>query len=452
MKQIIKTSGKCLVLLLVLSIIGFALVAVSYALPERTILYNASISTDFLVSEYTGKDMEWMNWPDFYSDMVMVNVACYSDGETPLIKRSINNEKIGYTNEISYPFEIVRWLSERTSVEKNWYSYNEANATYEPCSYGKYWNGYLILLRPLLLYHSIWQIYKIFKIMVSLLFGVALLALLIRDWRFAFPFTLAFFTLRPYSKFCLTYAIVEILLCVFLFIAVIDPRLKKVSVKRNLFFFAMGAITLYFTLMGFSMVIPVFCAVYLAYQTEIKNERYFSRAEMVLEMVFWYCVGYCCMWAMKWLILALSDSSLLAEVMESIKKRSSHNDYGEEITLWETLLWNMCGFYYKNNALEWSIWTISAVAAAIAVLSIVNKALAVKAKDGIVLAAVLFVTLGRYAVIMNHSRVHYFFMNRLLSGIVYTLLSIGIISVSRGIKVILEKKKQNDNTPPAVPG
>ena len=440
MKQIIKTLRKCIVLLLIISVIGFALIAGSYALPEKTILYNASISTDFLVSEYIGKDMEWMNWPDFYSDMVMVNVACYSDGKTPIITRTINNEKIGYTNEISYPFEIVRWLSERTSVEKTWYSYDEATATYEPCSYGKYWNGYLIILRPLLLYHSMWQIYRIFKIIISLTFGAVLLVLLAHDWRFALPFTLAFLTLRPYSKFCLTYAIVEILLCVFLFIAITDSTLTKNKEKRNLFFFAMGAITLYFTLMGFSLVIPVFCSVYLAYHSEIKNERNISKSEMVLEMVFWYCMGYCCMWAMKWVILALSDTYLLAEVFESIKKRSSHSDYGDKITLWETLLWNMCGFYYKNSALEWCLWTALSMFAAAVVISIVNKAGVANAKDGIVLTAVIFVTLGRYAVIMNHSRVHYFFMNRILSGIVFTILVIGIIWISNGIKDIRKKR------------
>ncbi len=188
MKQNIKTFVKCIVLLLSISVIGLALIAGSYALPERTIIYSASISTDFLVSEYIGKDMEWMNWPDFYTDMVMVNIASYSDGEESVIGRAIKNNKIGYTNETSYPFEIVQWLSERTSVEKTWYSYNEATATYEPCSYGKYWNGYLILLRPLLLYHSIRQIYKIFKIIMSLLFGAVFLVILVRDWRFAFPF------------------------------------------------------------------------------------------------------------------------------------------------------------------------------------------------------------------------------------------------------------------------
>ena len=434
MKQIIKTFGKCIVLLLIISAIGFALIAGSYALPEKTIIYNASISTDFLVSEYIGKDMEWMNWPDFYTDMVMVNIASYSDGEESVIGRAIKNNKIGYTNETSYPFEIVRWLSERTSVEKAWYSYNEATATYEPCSYGKYWNGYLILLRPFLLYHSMWQIYKIFKIIMSLVFGAVLLVMLVRDWRFAVPFALAFLTLRPYSKFCLTYAIIEILLCVFMCITVLDPSLKRSSEKRNGFFFVVGAITSYFTLMAFSMVIPVFCAVYLAYHIDTNRERAFSRAGLIVELVFWYCMGFCCMWAMKWVFLALYDRSLLGEVVESIRKRSSHNDYGDTITLWETLLWNMCGFYYKNRALTWCIWAAIGEVAIVVILSIIKKYSIITFKECTVLGAVILITLGRYAVTMNHSRVHYFFMNRLLSVIVFAVLAVGAICFSRGIK------------------
>lgn len=446
MKQIIKTFGKCIVLLLIISVIGFALIAGSYALPEKTILYNASISTDFLVSEYIGKDMEWMNWPDFYTDMVMVNIASYSDGEESVIGRAIENNKIGYTNETSYPFEIVRWLSERTPVEKTWYSYSEATATYEPCSYGKYWNGYLVLLRPLLLYHSMWQIYKIFKIIMSIAFGAVFLVMLVHDWRFAFPFGLAFLTLRPYSKFCLTYAIIEILLCVFMCVAIVDPGIKKSNVKRNVFFFIVGAITSYFTLMSFSIVIPVFCAVYLAYQVDIKNESNFSRAGVIVELVFWYCMGFCCMWAMKWVLLALYDRSLLGEVIESIRKRSSHDDYGDTITLWETILWNMCGYYYKNKALTWSIWAATGEIIIVAVLSAARKESRIAFKDCAALGAVLLITVGRYAVTMNHSRVHYFFMNRLLSGIAFTLLAIGAIWISKGIKDIGKTKKAEQNS------
>ena len=57
-------------------------------------------------------------------------------------KQAAVNEKIGHTAEDSYPFEIVRWLSERTPIEKVYYTFEEASASAEAVSYGKYWNGY----------------------------------------------------------------------------------------------------------------------------------------------------------------------------------------------------------------------------------------------------------------------------------------------------------------------
>ncbi len=226
-------------------------------------------------------------------------------------------------------------------------------------------------------------------------------------------------------------------------IAVIDPGLKRSSEKRKVFFFIVGAITSYFTLMSFSMIIPVFCAVYLTYDVDIKNDGNFSRSGLIVELVFWYCMGFCFMWAMKWIFLALYDRSLLGEVIESIRKRSSHDDYGDTITLWETILWNMCGYYYKNKALIWCICATAGEIVLVAVLSIARKESHITFKDCAVLGAVLLITVGRYTVTMNHSRVHYFFMNRVLSGIAFTILAIGVIWISKGIKDIESKKKLN---------
>ena len=232
-RKVFKTANKCLGLLLLFSVIGFALVAGAYAIPDERILYNASDSTDFLVSAYMYKDMEWMNWPDYYTDMVMLNVASYSDDSKSVFTRAIENEKIGYTSENSYPFEIVRWLSERTPVFKTWYTYSEMEAEYEPCSYGKYWNGYVILLRPLLLFFNMRQIYKIVYGALIAFFAITLIVLLVNDRRFAVPYALAFLTLRPFTKFCLTYAITEILLCIFMIIVSCSIRRRRKRKNRD---------------------------------------------------------------------------------------------------------------------------------------------------------------------------------------------------------------------------
>ena len=38
--------------------LGYAGIVVVYALPERIIIFNASASTDFIVSEYVSKETE----------------------------------------------------------------------------------------------------------------------------------------------------------------------------------------------------------------------------------------------------------------------------------------------------------------------------------------------------------------------------------------------------------
>ena len=432
-KKLLNISMKCAVLLIAFSVAGYLLIAGSYALPERTIVYNASASTDFLVSQYVGKDMEWMNWPDYYTDMVMLNIASYYEESDSIWTRAAENKKIGHTGEDSYPFDIVLWLSERTPFEKAWYSYNESSSVYEPCFYGKYWNGYLIFLRPLLLYLNMRQIYGISRTVMIALFGLAVLILLIRDRRFVIPFALAFLTLRPFTKFCLTYAVIEILLCIFIIISAIDRRLAESAEKRTVFFFVMGMINAYFTLMSFSFVVPVFCSVYLACSAEENEGRVTKSAKKLAVMMFWYFAGFCSMWAVKWIILAVSNTSLLAGVAESVKQRLSHDDYGEKVSLWDALLWNICGFYYKGEALTWSIWLAVGMAILAIVLSLLKKKMLFTRSDAVLTITALFMIVLRYAAVLNHSRVHYFFMNRLLSGAVFAVLAIEFVAITRGI-------------------
>ena len=434
MKKLLRISGKCAIFLLAFSVAGYLLIAAAYALPEWTITFNSSASTDFMVAQYVSKDTEWMNWPDYYTDMVMLNIASYADEADPFWTRAAENKKIGHTEEDSYPFDIVLWLSERTPIEKTWYSYNESTSVYEPCYYGKYWNGYLVFLRPLLLYLNMRQIYSIIRSVMIGAFCVSVLILMIRDRRFVVPFVLSFLTLRPFTKFCLTYAVIEILLCIFISVSAIDRKLIDSSEKRSVFFFLMGIINAYFTLMGFSYVVPVFCSVYLACSAEDTGGRVTGEAEKIISMLFWYFAGFCSMWAVKWIILAIADTGLLSEVVDSIKLRLSHEDYGEKVSLWGALLWNMCGFYYKGTALTWSIYAAAGLAVLITGMSLKQRKTLITVSDVAVLVTVLFMVVFRYALVLNHSRVHYFFMNRLFSGAVFVVLTVEAVALARGIE------------------
>ena len=433
MKELLTTSKKCICLLLLMVCLGYAGIVVVYALPERTIIFNASASTDFMVSEYVSKEMEWMNWPDFYTDMVMLNIASYSDGSKGALYRAAVNEKIGHTAEDSYPFEIVGWLSERTPIEKVYYTFEEASASAEAVSYGKYWNGYLIFLRPLLLYFNMRQIYLGFRYLLALNFAVTVIVLFLRDKRFVIPFALAFLSLRPFSKFCLTYAIVDILLCCFL-CASAFLRPKRNAVSEDMFFFGIGVIAIYFTLMSFSFIIPIFCSVYLGYSVKTRESKE-GRWITSVKHLFWYTAGFVAMWVCKWILLAVADRSLLGKVLLSVKQRLSHDDYGEKVSLGEALLWNGCGFYYQNKAL-----VISALVVALA--SVITVVMYIHLKrtnrnfenmsfvDGVLVTAVVTVaTVVRYAIVLNHSRVHYFFMNRLFAGPVFAILSVCLMNV-----------------------
>lgn len=435
MKEVLTVAKKSVCLLILLVCLGYVGNAAVYTLPEKTIVFNASASTDFMVSEYVSKEMEWMNWPDFYTDMVMLNIASYSDGSKGALYRAAVNEKIGHTAEDSYPFEIVRWLSERTPIEKVYYTFEEASASAEAVSYGKYWNGYLIFLRPLLLYFNMRQIYTGFRILLAFCFAITVFILFVKDKRFMIPFTVAFFTLRPFAKFCLSYAVIEILLCVFLCVSVLDRKAMGDPISRDILYFGMGAVVAFFTLMSFSFIIPVFCAVYLVCGEKTENRFNKELVKTLIRLVFWYTAGFVAMWASKWIILAVADNNLLSKVIYSVQQRLSHEDYGEKVSLREALLWNACGFFYQNKALICAFVLF-------AVLTVISLFLWLHlekreephgrvwfSRGAIIIATTVFAIVARYAIVLNHSRVHYFFMNRLFAGPVFAILSVCLMNV-----------------------
>ncbi|MBR3355213.1 MAG: hypothetical protein IKG47_07670 [Oscillospiraceae bacterium] len=430
MREHIRTICSCMALLLIASLLGYILIVAVYMLPDKFIVYNASLSTDFLVKNYIEKDTVWMNWPDYFTDVVMLNIASFNGGEKTAFQRAIENEKIGNT------FEIVRWLSERTQIQKAFYVYEDESAYYEITAYGKYWNGYLVFLRPLLLYFSMNQIYQIFEILMIISFIGTVIALLVRRPSFAIPFICSFFTLRPFSKFCLTYAIINILLCAFLSISITSKKIQKNKKVRMLFFFAMGCITCYFTLMGYTFVIALFSAVYLVFSISNLEDGSSSKLMLLIEMLAYYAFGYVAMWAAKWAILLVFSSNLLADVYNSILIRLSHEDSGQKVTLSNALLWNACGFYYKNNGLfiSFLIGAIEIIVIAILSFSQKRRLKAILYLDDLwAIAGTVVAVILRYAVVLNHSKVHYFFMNRLMSGIIFVILSYGIALIERTI-------------------
>ena len=425
MKKLFKIAWKCLALLIVCALLGIALVAVSYSFPERTITFNASASTDFLVSSYVSKDTVWMDWPDYFTDVVMLNIASFYEEGSSVFHRAVANEKIGNT------FDIVRWLSERTEIVKTYYAFDEGEALDEVTTYGKYWNGYLIFLRPLLLYFNMRQIYRIFLILLSVMFGLTALLLLIKDAKFVVPFVCGFLALRPFSKFCLTYAIIEILLCTFMCVLILNTKLRESDRKVRVCFFLMGVAANFFTLMNFSFAIALFCAVYTAYSVPRKQNEVMSREKLLVALLFWYAAGYCAMWAMKWLIILIFDPDILSEVAYSVALRLSHEDNGTKVTLYEALLWNLCGFYYKNKALLAGFVLIGLEAVTGVVLFISGRRNVRDTDTGVITVPVIIAsaTVIRYALVLNHSKIHYFFMNRLLSGLLFALLSAGAVLV-----------------------
>ncbi len=166
-----KFAGSAVGVLLATVGVLFLLLLGAYALPGGAVRGNIVRSVPLLQQE--GLYPEFFGFKlfqmDNYTDTVMLFEAASAD-ETPPLTAMMTNTAYNVDNFTTLPQDLAVYLDARAS--------GTSAEGLTPFSYARYWHGYLIWLRPLLLVFTYGQIR-----VVNYLLGGALLALLL--WRIA---------------------------------------------------------------------------------------------------------------------------------------------------------------------------------------------------------------------------------------------------------------------------
>lgn len=330
MQDIFKSIGKGIIVFLSGIVIGLVLIVAVYSLPVQRLQDNVRKSVGILIEEdayprlYGEKDIR-MNPNNFgdikvfllntrgtardnITDALMLNIAVIQSDENPL-RQAMINARASYPNSGFTIGDLDRYLAGEEGFEAEEYS--------------RYWHGYLVFLKPLLLVLSYEQIRWLNVICMTGLLAAILTALYRRGkkqdlllWLYSLLFTVPIVI-----PFCMQYCTVTyVMLSAMLFVICREGNLDSRWI--GLFFLVIGMVTSYVDFLTFPLMGMGLPLVYLLNQSTdmdfVKKIR-----KIILSGVTW-AVGYVGMWASKWVVASVVlGENVFGEAVRQVAYRSS---------------------------------------------------------------------------------------------------------------------------------
>ena len=397
-----------LIILLLSAVLGFVLLLASCLIPVRPMIVNCRKSVATFEKEglyysepYSGRRL------DKWSDSVMLMEAAY-ETEEGTINKTVN----------SYFFKVKG----RNLVESLVLYYSGAEKEREPFSYGWYWHGYLVTLRPLLANFSYDGIRTINASAQIVLLMIVLFLMTKKYPSYLIPFLLCLLLMGPTAiakslHFSSVYYVVLIVLIFML------GNPGGIISRKNVWrlFLLSGIATGYLDLLStptLSLTIPL-CLLCI----QINREQNWKENMKVLCLCsFSWFFGYAGMWGMKWIItLALQGSEFFDALKAQILLRISTKDKSNEVSR-ITVLRNNWRTLNLNVTLK-HIITAYSVVLFVAVLWGWRSITRQKMADTLAYAVPALIAVCWILLLCNHSSVHEWFTFRTLAPVVFCFLS-----------------------------
>lgn len=403
--KVIQQLKKLAVLYLACLVAGTLALTAVYCLPVRAIQEHVRVSVDafleegdnpFVLSEYKGSSL------DNTTDAIMLGNAVYQS-DLPAYQAAMKAGRAELDNEHTQ-LALKKYLDQDLGLTLT--------------SYERYWHGYLVVLKPLLLVFNYVQIRILNGIVMAILVLLILRQLWKRDLRrgmLAFLLSVAglFPMALPYSLQFSTSFYVGAGASLFLLC-----RYEKIKEKEQCIemFFLAGALTSYVDFLTYpiyALGIPlVLCIV-------LDNENIGNELKRIVACTCSWGSGYLLMWAGKWLIgSALLKENIFADALQTVMGRASGEVGAEQISRIMAVLrnfyiyFNLYGVLLAGILILWvGIWCFR------------NRKV-MKMDQALLLLLVAAGPICWYLVTANHAYIHYWFTFRNLSVSIFAFAMI----------------------------
>ena len=386
---------------------GVVLLTAVYALPTARMRHNVSISLPYILSE--GDRYQWAPYHngtelDGFTDAIMLGNAVYAGSGSPL-GDALVNPRMEFTPGDSVPVDSLS-------------QYAQGAEDGRQVTYARYWHGYLLFLKPLLLFFNLSDI-RMMLMTVQFSLAAALLCLVYKRKgpRLAVPLGLALVCLNPVSTaMSMQFTSIYLLTLVF---ALAELQIDSFSKERGwVLYLLLGVCTAFFDFLTYPPAAFGICVLLeiLLFGGSAKEKL----KKTILSGLNWG-LGYGGMWSGKWLVGSLlTRQNILADAITT-----AHYRTGTEVAAGEGTAAAYPEILAKNlGALMGPGCLILFGALVILFLWLLVSKKYRFAPDNTLLPAlglIALVPFAWYFVLKNHSSVHYWMTYRNLSVTVMAL-------------------------------
>lgn len=390
---------------------GYLMLVLVYCIPTDSMTSKMQASSYILANEGTYtyitsyEEAQLDNW----TDSLMLLTASHPRNES-IWKSAVHTTR--YNSWEYSPCQVLVSLYQADGTE--------ISVADEP--YSRYWHGYLVFLKPLLYFCSYSAIRYIMMFVQLGLFTLLILKLAEENKMLVFPVFLAWLFLNPVvTMMSLQYnSMFVVTFMAMLVIAYKNQRWKNKQLYIwGIFFLITGAVSSYMDLLTYPLVtlgLPLLLWLSLNYSESLKE----NLKKVISLSVFW-AIGYSVMWGSKWILGSIiTGENILKEASDTIQFRTS-STINEQTFSFNDVISRQLRCSYKV------LWIIVIIAILVTVFSMV---ISTKRQMFNVLIPCLVVAvypLAWYAVLKNHSYIHYWFTYRELAIALYAGMTFVVV-------------------------
>lgn len=301
--------------------------------------------------------------------------------------------------------------------------YLSGKQDYDITSYTRYWHGYLVVLKPLLMVTDYLGIRGLNRIVQAILVLVTAIVIWRKvSVRYVVPWIAAFVFLRPNALvFSMQFSTIFYISTGSILIMALCYH--KLAVKNGLlyFFLLVGIITNYIDFLTYPIAtlgIPLTLLLCIE-----KKRNYLDKIKGIVLYSFCWGIGYFGMWIGKWAIASVFlKYNVFTDAFSQARSRISV-EMGEETVSRGTVILKNLTTGFENHG--WLAVLIIAVVLMVGLLKIKRnwKELLLQFAPFLIVSIMPIIW---YGVLSNHSHYHHWFTYRALSVSVFALLCMGM--------------------------
>lgn len=292
-------------------LLGVLLLYAVFLIPTQRMKGHLQASIPLLVDEFSNSNVIY-NYPStltgLFTDCIMLENAVYEKESSSPLKSAMEVYRGEKQEEYWTPGEaLVAYLNgEELPVE---------------VSYARYWHGYLILLKPLLLFLDVGELRMIGMLLQGLM-GLAVFWGFYRRRAMAYGMVFGFTVLwmMPLSMMLSLSLSVCYYLMLIGILAILFFHEKWEKIGYEWLFLVLGVLTAYFDFLTYPLVtlgIPL--CVWVLLQT---NKTKYTICKLTGNGISW-AAGYGIMWAGKWVVGDLfAGSGVIKDALETLTART----------------------------------------------------------------------------------------------------------------------------------